>query len=193
MPEDFEDAPPPPAPPPPPPAPPAAPPPPAPAAPPPPAPAAPPPPAPAPSAPPPPAPAMPSAEAGPGLTDTHGIGAATAQLTGGARRSGRQAFMVMAAVLQPEERVEVLGQCRFMGADAAIALTDKRLLIVNSREWDPDIETIDLAPGLTVQGWQDQRSASLVFTHAGGTSVVDKFSDMAIAKLLTDQVRSRVG
>jgi len=115
------------------------------------------------------------------------------QLGGGSRRSGRIAFLVMAAALDDDERVGVLGQCRYLGCDAAIAATDKRLLIVNSREWDPDIESIPFESGLTVQGWQDQRHAALVFTHSGGTAVVDRISEMPIAKQLADWVRSRVG
>ncbi len=136
---------------------------------------------------------MPSAEAGPGTTDSHGLGAAVSQLGGGSRRSGRIAFLVMASTLNPDERVEILGQCRYLGCDGAIAITDRRLLIVNSREWDPDIESIEIGSGLEVQGWQDQRHAALVFTHPGGSVLVDRISELPIAKLLADRVRSRVG
>jgi len=115
------------------------------------------------------------------------------QMGGGSRRAGRVAFMVMAAVLEPGERIEALAQCRYLGADAALAVTPDRVLIVNSREWDPDIESISFSPDLTVQGWQDQRSACLVFSHDGTTAVVDRISDMAAAKVVADLVRSRVG
>jgi len=136
---------------------------------------------------------MPSAESGPGVTDSHGVGAAASQLGGGSRRAGRVAFMVMSNVLKPGERVEALAQGRYLGADAALAVTSDRVLLVNSREWDPDFESIQLAPGLTVQGWQDQRTACLVLTHAGGSAVFDRISDLAAAKAVADLVRSRVG
>jgi len=101
--------------------------------------------------------------------------------------------MVMSAILEPGERVEALAQCRYLGADAALAVTGDRVLIVNSREWDPDIESIPFSADLTVQGWQDQRSACLVFEHDGAAAVVDRISDMAAAKAIAELVRSRVG
>jgi len=112
---------------------------------------------------------------------------------GGSRRAGRVAFMVLSGALNPGERIDALAQCRYLGADAALAVTPDRVLIVNAREWDPDIESISFSPGLTVQGWQDQRSACLVFTHDGNASVVDRISNMAAAKAVADLVRSRVG
>lgn len=140
----------------------------------------------------PPAPAMPSAESGPGLTDPHGIGAAVGRLSGGARKAGHAAFLVLSHVLDEGEMVLSLTACRFRGAVGALALTDQRLLVVNAREWEPDVLPIGLEPGLTVQGWSDERRAALVFTRDGHELVVDQIADPALAQEIASGVRSRV-
>ncbi len=137
---------------------------------------------------------MPTAEAGPGLSDSHGVGAAVAAMGSSARRAGRYAFAVLLATLDSGEQVEILGQCRFLGNDGVIALTERRLLVANAREWDPDVVAINIQPGLTVQGWQDEKSAALVFSNPDGDDiVVDRFSDRSVAMRLVEGYRARVG
>ena len=135
---------------------------------------------------------MPNAESGPGLTDTFGIGQAVSRLSNGSRNAGKGAFLVLTRTLFDDEVVEVVVQCRYRGADGAMALTNKRLLIVNAREWNPDVTPVALEPGLTVQGWQDERSAALVFERGGAELVVDKISDREVVQDLVGRVRARI-
>ena len=136
---------------------------------------------------------MPDAAGGPGLTDPAGLGAAVARLSGSSRKAGHAAFMVLARSLEPGEQVSVAAQCRFRGAPGAVALTDQRLIVVNSREWEPDVLPVGLEPGLVVQGWQDERHAALVFTRDGRDLVIDKISDSALAQEIAVGVRGRAG
>jgi hypothetical protein len=109
------------------------------------------------------------------------------------RRSGRVAFAVLGAVLDDGEVVEVLVPGRFHGESGALALTDRRIVAVNDREWKPDVEFVDLEPGLTVQGWQDDRNASLVFTARDGRSTtVDQIHERELAQRIATLVRGRV-
>lgn len=135
---------------------------------------------------------MPTAESGPGTTDAHGIGAAAQALSGAARRAGHAAFLVLSGALDEGETVVTLTACRFQGANGALALTDRRLIVVNARQWDPDVLPISLEPGLTVQGWQDERQAALVFSRDGRDLVVDQIADLAKAQEIAAGVRSRV-
>jgi len=135
---------------------------------------------------------MPSAESGPGLTDTHGIGQAVGRLSNGSRKTGKAAFLVLAMVLDADETVEVVAQGRYQGADGAMALTNKRLVIVNSREWNPDVMPVSLEPGLTVRGWQDERTAALVFERDGAELVIDRIGDREVVQDLVGRVRARV-
>jgi hypothetical protein len=87
----------------------------------------------------------------------------------------------------------VLFPCCFLGAPGCVALTDRRLLLVTAREWRPDVMTIRLEPGLEVQGWQDERTAALVFSAGGDELVVDRIAERAAAQQLAAAVRARVG
>ena len=136
---------------------------------------------------------MPDASAGPGYTDPHGLGEAVARLSSGSRKAGNAAFAVLSVMLEEGERVESVVQCRYRGVDGALALTDRRLLAVNAREWDPDVTPIGLEPGLSVQGWQDDRRAALVFARDGHEIVVDRIADRGIAQQVAASIRARVG
>ena len=136
---------------------------------------------------------MPDAASGPGITDPFGIGSAVGRLSGGARSQGHAAFMVLACSLDPDESAQLVVHCRYNGAAGALALTDRRLLVVNAREWEPDVTTIDLEPGLTVQGWQDGNHAALVFEREGAETVVDRIADGAVAQEIAAAVRGRSG
>ena len=110
-----------------------------------------------------------------------------------AKRAGKGAFLVIATTLEPGERVEALLQGKLRGEDAAAALTDRRVVLANDREWKPDVEIIELGPGLTVQGWQDDRSASLMFQRGGTSVTIEHISDRDQAQRMATLVRSRSG
>lgn len=127
-------------------------------------------------------------------SDPHRLGPAIAPLGLLTKRSARVAFAVLGAVLDDGEVVELLVPGRFFGESGVLALTDRRLVLVNDREWKPDVERIALAPGLIVQGWQDDRSASLVFTTPGGRATTfDQIHERELAQRLATLVRSRIG
>jgi hypothetical protein len=138
---------------------------------------------------PPTAPAPAPAPAGP--PDPHLLGASVARLGGGARRAGRLAFAVASAVLGEGEVVECAVQGRFQGVDGAAVLTNRRLLLVNGREWKPDVVELAVDAALTVQGWQDDRTAALVFQAGDRTTTVDHVADRAVAQELAQRIRGR--
>lgn len=136
---------------------------------------------------------MPDAASGPGLTDPCGLGAAVGRLSGSSRKNGQAAFLVLATALEPGEVVEIVAFGRFLGAPGALCLTNGRLLAANARNWEPDVVSVPFEAGLTVQGWQDERHAALVFHHAGGDLVVDQISDREMAQQVAAGVRAKVG
>jgi len=136
---------------------------------------------------------MPTAADGPGLIDPAGLGAAVGRMVNSARKSGRAALAVVSIELQEGEKVQVVVQGRYLGANGVLALTDRRLLVVNDREWKPDITTVELGPGLVVKGWQDERRAALVFERDGHQMVVDQIADRDLAQELAKGVRDRTG
>ena len=136
------------------------------------------------------APAMPSAEEGKGLNDTHGLGAAIGQLNPLSAQQGKTAFSVMSAFFEAGEQVEVLVQGRYLGELAALALTNQRLLIANAREWKADVVEFVFGPSLTIQGWQDDRTAALVIQDDHFAATIDSVADRSIAQQLAAGLRS---
>ena len=70
-------------------------------------------------------------------------------------------------------------------------VTDRRMLIANARQWEPDIVPVGLEAGLTVQGWQDERAAALVFGRDGHELVIDQIVDREVAQQIAGEVRRR--
>jgi hypothetical protein len=125
-----------------------------------------------------------------GPTDPHRIGVGLAELGIFSKRSARLPFAVIATVLHEGEVVEALVQGRFRGHDGGAVVTASRVVLANDREWKPDVVSIPLVPGVTVQGWQDERAASLVFTHEGGVDTIDQIGERELAKRVATVVRT---
>ncbi len=137
---------------------------------------------------------MPSAAQSEGPTDPSGLGAAYGQLGMFTKRSARIAIGVAGVVLDPSERVEVLVSGRYRGHDGVAILTDRRLLVINDREWRPDVEELVVAPGTTIQGWQDERFAAIVIQlPTGQTITVDQISERESAQRMAAAIRTRAG
>ena len=157
------------------------------------------------SLPPPPAPAMPpppttggypippqAALVAPQVNDPHAVGLQASRLGSGARRSGRLALGIASALLDESEVVDVLVQGRFLGSPGVVLVTSSRVLVVNDAQWKPAVHSIPLVNGVTVQGWQDERVATLVIRHGDEDTTVDRITDRLIARELANKIRSRV-
>ena len=144
----------------------------------------------------PPSPGWPAPGAPPGLaqgpTDPTGIGVAAGRLGNGPRKQGRTSLLITAALLDDGERVMNLVQGQFKGANATLVLTGRRLLLVNDREWLPEVTSIDISGDLAVQGLQDGRSASMQFQVGGTSFIVDRIVDVQLAQEMAAAVRGRV-
>jgi hypothetical protein len=127
-----------------------------------------------------------------GLVDPHAMAAAVSRLSAGAVRSGRVALGILTAYLEADEPVEALVQGIYQSGAAVGALTDRRMLLVNEREWAPDVRSIPLDAALLVQGWQDDHSASLTFVVAGHSLVLSAITDRSLAQDLAHRLRAKV-
>jgi hypothetical protein len=140
---------------------------------------------------PPPVPPPPAAPIPPALVDPFGLGAAVDRLGASAKRSSRVALGIVSAILDDDERVEALVCGRYLDRSAVAVVTPERLLVINDREWRPDVVTIVVEPGLVVQGWQDDRTATLVFESAGVQTTVDRIVDRPLAHEMANLLRYR--
>ena len=74
-----------------------------------------------------------------------------------------------------------------------VGARDRRLVIVNEHEWQPDIREIPLTTDLVVQGLQDERTASLTFITEGVGVTISAIADRPLAHEMARLVRERVG
>jgi len=109
------------------------------------------------------------------------------------RRSARVAAAIASSVLEDGELVECLVQGSYQGSNAVAVLTGRRLLVVNDKEWTPAIVSVHLSAGDSVQGFGDDRSASLTFTSGDTVVSVESISDTALARELAQRARAQIG
>jgi hypothetical protein len=127
------------------------------------------------------------------VPDPHGIGAAVARLSGNGRRAGRVPLVVLSSILDDGDTVAILVVGRFRGEGGVAALLGDRVVLVNERQWKPDVVSIPVDADLAVQGWQDDRSASLTFVAGDAHEVIDTIVDRGLAIEMAQRVRQATG
>lgn len=136
-----------------------------------------------------PAPVVPVAGAG----DPNALGQASGRLANSARKQARTALAVAATALTDGELVEAVVVGKLEGNAAVLVLSDRQVVVADDRQWRSRLERFPLGPSLQVQGWQDERTASLTLVTAAGNLVIDHIADRAMAVEMAQRIRSRTG
>jgi hypothetical protein len=130
---------------------------------------------------------------GPVVVDPHGLGLSVSRLSGGARRAGKVALGVLAAVLAEGDVVAVVVQGRFRGEAGVAALVEGRVVLVNDRQWKPDVVVLPVDGDLTVHGWQDERTAALTFVVGDRQEFIERIGDRGLAIEMAQRIRHAQG
>lgn len=133
----------------------------------------------------------PAAPAGP--PDPNGIGVAIGRWSNGPKKHARTAVAVAASSLKEGETVEAAIAGRLEGNHAVVVLTDQGVVLADERQWKPTLERFELNPQFQVQGWQDDRTASLTFVVDGRQMVLDQIGDRPLAVEMAQRIRYRIG
>jgi hypothetical protein len=96
-------------------------------------------------------------------------------------------------LLDHAEIVECVAAGRMEGEPAVAVLTDRRILLVNERAWTPSVTSLAVDQSLTVQGWQDSRTASLTFVTGASQHVLEQITDKQLAIEAAGRIRARNG
>ncbi|MGQ0616304.1 MAG: hypothetical protein ACT4PW_04850 [Acidimicrobiia bacterium] len=126
------------------------------------------------------------------LNDPNGLGAAAGRMSGGARRAARAALTAAGVLLAPGEVVECAVHGSMNGHDGVLVLAGRRLLMVNDREWRADVAEFPVDEAVTVQGWQDDRSATLVVRRNADAGQLERIGDRSLAVEMAQRIRARV-
>jgi hypothetical protein len=136
--------------------------------------------------------APPEAAAPAGMVDPNGLVSVMQRLSAAALRTARVSLGILSMVLEPDEQVESLVGGRYQNQTGVAVLTDRRIVLVNEHEWVPDIRVVPLTADLIVQGWQDDRTASLIFVTEGQSVTFSFIIDRPLAQEMAQLVRARV-
>jgi len=124
--------------------------------------------------------------------DPFGLDVVVAKMSAGARRAGAVSLGILSTLLVEGEVVEAVVQGVYQHHAAVVALTTRRVLIVNDRHWAPDVRLVPIGADMVVQGWQDDRRATLLFGSGGRGLVVAGIVDRPLARDLARRVRELV-
>jgi len=125
--------------------------------------------------------------------DPFGLGAALQRLGSGSRKNAKAASNAAAVLLRDGEIVECAVHGQLYGSGAVVVLTNTRLLIVNDREFKPDIIEVPLDGAINVQGWADDRAAALLIQRNEVSAQIDRIGDKPLAQELAQRIRARAG
>jgi hypothetical protein len=123
--------------------------------------------------------------------DPAGLGAALGRLGSGGRKGAKAAATAVAVLLREGEVVECIVQGQLYGANAVALLTNARLLLVNDREFRPDIVEFVVDASIIVQGWADERAAALQVQSGAVSAQIERIGDKPIAQELAQRIRAR--
>lgn len=123
--------------------------------------------------------------------DPFGLGAALGRLGSSGRKSAKASANAAAVLLRDGEVVECAVQGQLYGSNAIVVLTSERILIVNDREYRPDVVEVEVDGAVTVQGWQDDRAAALLIQRNEVTAQIERIGDKALAQEIAQRIRAR--
>ena len=125
------------------------------------------------------------------VNDPFGLGAALARLGSGGRKGAKASANAAGVLLHDGEVVECVVQGQYYGANAIVLLTNQRLLVVNDREFRPDVVEIAIDESVSVQGWADDRYAALLVQRNELSAQVERIGDKPLAQELAQRIRAR--
>jgi hypothetical protein len=103
------------------------------------------------------------------------------------------ALAVLGSALDEGDVVTMLVQGGVRGYAGVAALLPDKVVLVNERQWKPDVVVLPLDASLTVQGWQDERSAALTFIVDDRHDVVERILDRGLAIEIARRIRHMAG
>jgi hypothetical protein len=123
------------------------------------------------------------------VPDQHGLSAAVGRLRPEEQERAAVPITVCGALLQHDEVVLAAVTGQMLGHSAVVVLTNRRVLVVNGRRWQPIVDVFDVGPNLTVRGRHDRDVAALTFSDDVRLSTVDGIGEVGLAVELAERIR----
>lgn len=126
-----------------------------------------------------------------GPADPHGLAGQLARIGDQTRAHAEGPLHLAASLLRLPEEVDVVVPGLIDGVVGILVVTNERALLVNTRRWTPVVVDLPIAPGLKVDGWQDEHTAVLTLTGdqvARIEAIVDKPLAFEAARIIRERV-----
>lgn len=134
----------------------------------------------------------PTAERGSGApADPAHLGRAAQHLSPDEVRTYAPAMLVAAAAFETGEEVQHLLAGRLLGHSGVVIETDRRILAVNGRGWNPDLAALAVGPDLRVTSWLRNDWAAVELDDGVQRLVIDQITDPASVTIFAAAIRGR--
>ena len=124
--------------------------------------------------------------------DPHGFGPVASSISASTQKRAKAAVVAAALALEPGEQVQALVCGEYLAHDGVAVLTDRRLILANSRTFAPEVTALALEAVSDVKGWADSGKATLRFTGASDTLVLGDIAEVDAAQAFAGALRSNI-
>ena len=121
--------------------------------------------------------------------DPHGLESSVSRLSVADQERAAVAIAVCGALLDADEQVVGVVTGQMLGRPAAVAVTDRRVIIANDRRWQPLVDVYELDSKLVVRGRHDRQVAALSFADTTRLSMIDGITEVELAIELAERIR----
>ncbi len=101
-------------------------------------------------------------------------------------------MVAAATALEADEPVEALICGEYLADDGVAVLTDRRVIVANSRTFAPEIHSMPLTSISDVKGWADSGRATLRFSSTDGVVVLGDIKEVESAQAFAAAVRGKI-
>ena len=100
--------------------------------------------------------------------------------------------MAATTALEPGEQAQALVCGEYLANDGVAVLTDRRVVLANSRMFAPEIHSLSLRSIKDVKGWADSARATLRFSSDDGAFVIGDIKEVESAQDFASAVRGKI-
>ena len=126
------------------------------------------------------------------VQDPHNFGDATASISAGTQKRAKAALVAATRALEPGEQVQALVCGEYLADDGVAVLTDRRLVLANSRTFAPEVHSLPPRSIKDVKGWVDSARATLRFSGKDRAFVIGEIKEVESAQAFAAAVRGKI-
>ena len=125
-------------------------------------------------------------------TDPHNFGPAATDISSSTQKRAKAAVVAAATALEDGETVQAMVCGEYLAHDGVAVLTDRRVIVANSRTFAPEIDSVPIAEVADIKGWADSGRATLRVSSASASLVIGDIKEVDAAQNFAAAVRSRI-